>query len=128
MVKGKNEPGTVDIFIIEDITEEKVNGEPKKNVTNKLIIPLQGIKTDAALRVFGKDSSMILYRSTRLGSLTKIDSGIETDVTPIAKDLVGCNYELTEQGGTKALLMKGKIATKKAGSIVVGIGKTGTEN
>ena len=123
MAKDNNEPKNVDIFIVDSINESKDKAE--KEVKNLLRIPVSGQTEDFAIRVFDKGNSQQLYRSTRIRTIESDQDGYFTDVTGKTKELVGCRYEVTEQG-TKKILLKGKIAVKKAEANVVDLGKTGS--
>jgi len=122
----KKEPKNIDIFIVEVVTNTSTNKKDEIEVTNLLRIPKTETTENVAIRVYDKKEAQSLYASTRLGSIETDVDGLFVNVTGKAKELSGCRYELTEQGGSKKLLASGKIANKQASAKVVEIGKTGS--
>jgi len=110
---------TVDAFLIDELDKDK------KVVKSLLTIPYKADKTPKALRVYSENGVIILYASTRLELLLKIEEGYQVDVT-VKENLTGKKYELHEQG-TGKLLQSGKITAKSAASNVYEMPKTGSE-
>jgi uncharacterized protein YxjI len=121
MTKIKTENSSVDIFIVEDLSDDQ-----KTVIKSLLKIPYQDFKSGKALRVYDTDGSQLFYSSTRMKTLVQND-GYEVDVTNNEKLLLGKRFELTEVV-TKKTLLEGKIAILKADAKVVNISKTGTDN
>lgn len=119
MAKGK-EAASVDIFIEEVLSEGK-----KTSIKSMLKIPYTPNKTNKAFRVFAKDNDQKFYASIRIGTLQQTEEGYECNVTGIEADLLGNRFELTDVG-TKEIVMRGKVANKKAESAIVDFQKTGT--
>ena len=129
MSKEKNETNaSVDLFIVETPITVKREKEDVKVLKNILRIP-GSAEQKAALRIYSskeKDNPQVLFASTRGGTILADADGLYIDVADKAKELVGCSYELTEQGGGKKLIQRGKISLKKAAANVVDLGKTGS--
>ncbi len=121
MSKTKQEAASIDIFIEEVLSENK-----KTSIKSMLKIPYTVNKTNKALRVFAKDNDLKLYASVRGGNLKQTEEGYECNVTGNEPDLIGNRFELTAVG-TKEIVLRGKIANKKAEATVVNLSKTGTE-
>ena len=113
MAKEKQEAALIDVFIEEVLSENK-----KVVIKNVLKIPFTVSKTNKALRVFDKKNEQKLYASVRIGTLQQTEEGYECNVTGSEAELIGNRFELTEVG-TKEVVMRGKIAIKKAETAIV---------
>ena len=86
-----------------------------------MFIPFNPNETEKAFRIFDDNNDALFYASTRLHNLNKVDSGYEVDVTN-ADNLLGKRCELV-QPKTRQILLKGRIATKKAEATILNMNK-----
>lgn len=118
MDKGNSEIKDINVFIVDDVDEAT------KAVKSLLTVPYKedkGELTDKVLRVVDEKSDLLIYASTRLGSLVAGDAGYEKDVTG-RSDLIGKSFTLIE-AGTKRVLVKGKILSKQTEAKVIDLKK-----
>lgn len=121
MAKSKPEMASIDIFIEEAFPENNKTG-----LKSVLKIPFTISKTNKALRVYGPLENQKFYASVRTGSLLQTEEGYECNVTGSEAELIGNRFELTEVG-TKEVVLRGKIANKKAEATVVDLPKTASK-
>ncbi|NJD22625.1 MAG: hypothetical protein FIA82_08155 [Melioribacter sp.] len=98
-----------------DLTIEDEIFKPKDGdaVTLRVLkIPCDN-KTNKAFRILNEKNEPTFYRSTRLDTLERTDTGLKADVTGFEKEIAGKKYELCEVS-SKEVLLTGKIIFKVA--------------
>ena len=124
MAKNQNSLKPIDVIIESELAEDPAKKGSKIVVKSLLKFPCKN-DNHAALRIFNKDGYQVFYGSARMGNMEKTDSGFNADITNREKEFTGCDYEITE-GGTKQVLLQGKIKIKDAEAAKVVAMSTGT--